>query len=61
MMMDGHQSQVRMLLIKEGDAAFLVICVFADNYKIVTKKLNESEPVSNKGLSVLIFLLLFGK
>lgn len=56
--MHGHQSQVRILLYNEGDAALLVICVFADNYKIVTKKLNESEPVSNKGLSVLIFLIV---
>jgi hypothetical protein len=59
MMMHGHQNKVRMLLYNEGDAALLIISVFDDNYKSVTKKLNVSEPVNIKGLSVLIFFLLF--
>jgi hypothetical protein len=48
-----------MLLYNEGDAALLIISVFDDNYKSVTKKLNVSEPEHIKGLSVLIFFLLF--
>lgn len=56
MMMHGHQNKVRMLLYNEGDV--LIISVFDDNYKSVTKKLNVSEPVNIKGLSVLIFFFI---